>query len=142
MKLELFTLCDFARGEPTGKLYVIGVFDHVFAPQAPVQMPPSAIASRLRFDQLEHGAHKVNVSFMDSDGAKVIPDIGLQMNIQLPPGESTVTANVVVMLPQVSLPRFGEYSIDLTIDARHEGSLPLYVRPPPQTSQAQRQISG
>jgi hypothetical protein len=128
MNLELFTLCDFAKGEPTGKLYIIGTFDHVFAPEAPVPMPPSAIASRLRFGELEQGSHRVAVSFVDSDGVKVIPDITAQMGIQLPPGESTVTVNVVVVLPQIKLPRFGEYSIDLAVDAREEASLPLYVR--------------
>ena len=129
MKLELFTLCDFAKGEATGKLYVIGVFDHVFGPEVPVSMPPSTIAARLRFGELEQGAQKVTVSFVDSDGAKVIPDIGAQMNIQIPAGESTVTVNVVVMLPPIRLPRYGEYSIDLAVGTREEGSLPLYVRP-------------
>jgi hypothetical protein len=135
VKLELFALCDYARSEPTGKLYVIGVFDHFFAPAEPAQMPPSAIASRMRFSQDEAGTHAMRVSFMDSDGVKMIPDIGLQMNVQLPPGESTVTANLVVIMPQINLPRFGEYSIDLAVDSRHEGSFPLYVRLAPQAPQ-------
>ena len=133
MKLELLTLCDYAKGEPTGKLYVIGIFDHIFAQQAPVPAPSCAIAARLRFEAVERGTKNVTVSFVDSDGGRVIPDVNVQMNVEIAPGESTATANVVVMLPQLNLPRFGEYSIDLAVDARLEGSIPLQVkRPPPQ----------
>lgn len=138
MKLELFTLCDYARGEPTGKLYVIGTFDHIFANQEPVPAPPCAIAARLRFDGVEQGVRSVSVAFVDSDGAKVIPDVSVQMKVELPPSETTVTANVVLMLPQLSLPRFGEYSIDLAVDSRLEGSIPLYVRSAPQQNPAPR----
>ena len=132
MKLELLTLCDFAKGEPTGKLYVIGSFDHIFANQAPVTAPMCAIASRLRFEAVEQGAKNVAISFVDSDGGKVIPEVNVQMSVQIPPGESTVAVNVVVMLPHANLPRFGEYSIDLAIDSRLEGSIPLYVQRPTQ----------
>src|SRR5205823_3073989 len=106
MKLELLTLCDFAKGEPTGKLYVIGTFDHIFTPHTPAPSPMCAIASRLRFEAVEQGVKNVTVSFVDSDGTKVIPDVSVQMTVQIPPGESTATANVVVMLPSVNLPRF------------------------------------
>lgn len=134
MKLELFTLCDYARGEPTGKLYIIGIFDHIFVQQTPAPSPACAIAARLRFDSVEKGMKTVTVSFVDSDGARVIPDVSVQMNVEVPAGETTATANVVVMLPQVNLPRYGEYSIDIAVDARLEGSVPLYVQrqaPPP-----------
>jgi hypothetical protein len=137
MKLELLTLCDFAKGEPTGKLYVIGAFDHIFAPQTPVQAPLCAIAARLRFDAVETGTKAVTIAFVDSDGGRVIPDVNMQMRVELPASESSAAANLVVVLPQVNLPRFGEYSIDLTVDARLEGSVPLFVQrpaaPPPAT---------
>jgi hypothetical protein len=29
----------------------------------------------------------------------------------------------------LKLPKFGEYSIDLAIDGRHEASFPLFVKP-------------
>ena len=136
MKLELLTLCDFAKGEPSGKLYVIGSFDHIFSNQTPVAAPMCAIASRLRFDVVERGAKTVTLSFVDADGGKVIPEINMQMNVQFPPGESSVAVNLVIMLPQLNLPKFGEYSIDLAVDLRAEGSIPLFVKKPPQPAAA------
>jgi hypothetical protein len=132
MRLELFTLCDYARGEPNGKLYVIGTFDHLFVPQVPVPLPMCAIAARLRFEADETGQKQLSITFVDSDGGKLIPDLTMQMNVQVAPGESTVTANVVVMLPQITLPRYGEYAIDLIVASKSEGSVPLYVQRPGQ----------
>jgi hypothetical protein len=131
MKVEVFTVCDYAKAETSGKLYVIGVFDHIFAKEAPAPLPPSAIAVRLRFDEFEQGAHQAKLTFVDSDGARIIPEIGLQMNVQIPPGESTATANVVVVLPQMHLPRFGDYAVDLMFDTKVEATAPLYVRAVP-----------
>ena len=130
MKLELLTLCDYAKGESTGKLYVIGAFDHIFAQQTPVSAPMCAIAARLRFDAVETGTKNVTVSFVDSDGGRVIPDVSMQMRVDAPATESSAAANIVVVLPQVNLPRFGEYAIDVTVDARLEGSIPLFVQRP------------
>lgn len=132
MKLELLSLCDYARGEPNGKLYVIGIFDRIYGPAVPLTAPPCAIAARLRFEAIERGIRTVTVSFVDSDGVRVIPDMSVQMNVQVPAGERPASVNVVVMLTQVNLPRYGEYAIDLAVDSRLEGSIPLYVQRPVQ----------
>lgn len=130
MKLELLALCDYAKGEPNGKLYIIGIFDHIYAQQMPTPAPFCAIAARLRFEAIERGNKKVTISFVDSDGTRVMPDMNVQMSVDVPAGESSATANVVVMLTQLNLPRYGEYAIDLAVDARIEGSIPLYVQRP------------
>src|SRR4051812_11355288 len=80
MKLELLTLCDFAKGESSGKLYIIGAFDHIYATQEPVTAPMCAIAARIRFEAAERGQKQVTISFVDSDGGRVIPDVTMQMS--------------------------------------------------------------
>lgn len=134
MKIEIFTLCDYARSEPTGKLYVIGTFDHMFSHTEPIQYPLFAIAARIRFERIEQGSKTVTLAFVDADGAKIMPDINAQLLVQVPPDESTATLNFVVVIPQISLRQFGEYGVDLAVDGRQEGSIPLYIRraPPPQ----------
>ena len=37
-------------------------------------------------------------------------------------------------IQRLRLPRFGEYSIDLAVDGRQEGTLPLYVKKRPEPS--------
>jgi hypothetical protein len=33
-----------------------------------------------------------------------------------------------MVIPQIKLPRFGDYQIDLTVDDKVEASIPLHVR--------------
>jgi hypothetical protein len=128
MKVEIFTVCDAATSDSGGKLNVLGSFDRINAASVPVTHPLCALAIKMRFERLEEGQKRVRISFMDSDGKPVMPTLDAATQVQFPPGEDTVTACVVLQIQQLKLPNFGEYSIDLAIDGRHEASIPLFVR--------------
>lgn len=128
MKVELFTLCDFAQAEPTGKMNIIGTFDRILAKEAPIVRSVFAVAARFRFEAYEEGARSVALSFIDSDGQRVMPLLRAQFNIKVQTSEPSATLNYVMVIPQIKLPRFGDYQIDLAVDDKVEASLPLYVR--------------
>jgi hypothetical protein len=127
MKVEIFTLCDAATTDAGGKLNILGSFDRLGAKEAPVTHPQCALAIKLRFERLEEGPKRIRISFVDSDGASVMPTLDTASRVQFPEGESSMTACLVLVLQQLKLPRFGEYSIDLAVDDRHEASIPLIV---------------
>ena len=63
-----------------------------------------------------------------------MPTLDAATQVMFPPDEHSVTACLVLQIQQLKLPNFGEYSIDLGVDGRHEASIPLFVRqavPPP-----------
>ena len=126
MQLEIFTLCDAAT-EHAGKLNIIGTFDSLRGFEAPISHPQCAIAGRLRFEQIEEGEHRVLLTFADEDGKIVMPKFDQTMTVNFAPGQRTVTSHFVILIQQVRLPKFGEYTIDLAVDGRQLGSLPLYV---------------
>jgi hypothetical protein len=128
MKVEIFTLCDFAQAEPTGKMNIVGTFDRILAKEAPVNRAVFAVAARLRFEAHEEGAKTVALSFIDSDGQRVIPLLRAQFNLKVQANEATATLNYVMVIPQIKFARFGDYQIDLAIDDKVEASIPLYVR--------------
>ncbi len=130
MKVEIFTLCDAATADAGGKLNILGSFDRINANAIPVTHPLCALAIKMRFERLEEGPKRVRISFMDSDGQAVMPTLDANTQVMFPPDEHSVTACLVLQLQQLKLPNFGEYSIDLGIDGRHEASIPLFVRPP------------
>ena len=136
MKVEIFSLCDFASVDASGKQNLIGVFDTIFAREAPIIYGLCALAVRIRFDRIEEGPKKVRASFVDEDGNSVLPVMETQVRVQPAPQAPSAIAQVVLIMSQIKLPNFGEYSIDLAVDGRHEASIPLYVRkmqtPPPQ----------
>ncbi|MGI9086376.1 MAG: DUF6941 family protein [Chthoniobacterales bacterium] len=128
MKVEIFTLCDAATVDSGGKLNVLGSFDRINAATTPVTHPLCSLAMKVRFERLEEGDKRIRISFVDSDGKAVMQTLEAGSRIQFPPNESTVTACFVLQIQQMKLPNFGEYSIDLAVDGRHEASIPLFVK--------------
>ena len=126
MKVEIFTLCDAAT-DSGGKLNILGSFDHIWANNIPATHPLCAIAARIRFARIEEGNHKLKVTFADVDGKLVLPGLEASLAIRFGPDAPTIATNVVLCIQKIKLETFGEYTIDLAIDGRHEGSIPLYV---------------
>jgi hypothetical protein len=128
MKVEIFTLCDAATSDAGGKLSLLGSFDRLNALSTPVTHPLCSLAIKMRFERLEEGQKRIAISFVDSDGVAVMPTLDAATQVSFPPDDSSVTACLVLQIQQLKLPNFGEYSIDLAIDGRHEASIPLFVK--------------
>jgi len=127
MHLELFTLCDYAA-DYGGKLNIIGIFDTLGAEQVPAVHPQCAIAAKMRFERIEEGSKTVKISIADEDGKPALPAIECPVQVVAQKDAPSVSINVVLNIERLKLESFGEYTIDLAVDGRHEGSLPLYVR--------------
>jgi hypothetical protein len=127
MNVDVFTLCDFAQNTPGNKMNIVGTFNRIFAKQTPAVHPLCALAVLMRFQQIEQGTKNIRVSIIDSDGRQVVPTMNAQLNVQINPNESDASVPLAVVIQQISLPRFGEYSVDLAVDGRQEASIPLYV---------------
>lgn len=128
MKVELFALCDFAA-DYAGKLNVVGIFDSIFTRQMPAVHPHCCLAVKLRFDKIEEGAKKLRLSISDDDGKPVLPAIEIGITVAMPPEARTNAIQVVANIGGMKVEAYGEYAIDLAVDGRHEGSIPLFVRP-------------
>ncbi len=126
MKVEIFALCD-AAVDYGGKLSLLGAFDGIFAREAPVQHPQCAIAIRLRVSRSEEGPHRLEFAIIDADGHRIVPPIGANFEVRLPPQRETMAINLVLNIHQLKFERFDDYAIDLSIDGRQEASLPLVV---------------
>lgn len=127
MKVELFALCDYAA-DYGGKLTVVGIFDTIFARQMPAVHAHCCLAVKLRFEKIEEGQKRVRLTIADDDGKPVLPAMEIPINVAMPPDARTNTIQVVANIGGMKIERFGEYSIDLALDGRHEGSIPLFAR--------------
>jgi hypothetical protein len=128
MKVDIFTLCQFANSEKGGNLNIIGAFQGFQLRQLPVVLPLCALAIRMRFEKVEEGPKKIRISIIDADGKAVMPTLQAEMAVKVGANSSTATVPLVLLIQPLKLPNFGEYSIDLAIDGRQEASTPLYVR--------------
>ena len=127
MKVELFALCDFAA-DYGGKLTVVGTFDSIFAKQMPAVHPHCCLAVKLRFEKIEEGQKRVRLSISDDDGKAVLPPMEIPINVAMPKDARSNTIQVVANIAGMKIETYGEYSIDLALDGRHEGSIPLFAR--------------
>ena len=127
MKVELFAICDAAT-DYNGRLNMLGIIDSIWAEKVPAVHPQCAVAVRLRFQKIEEGMHTVRTSMVNADGSAVVKPVEAEVNVQFQAAVGSAASNMILNLHGIRFAEFGEYSIDLAVDSRHEASLPLYIR--------------
>lgn len=125
MKLEIFTLCDSAV-DYSGKLCVLGAFDHIRAKEAPHVVPLCSVVARMRFHRIEEGNHTLRVTLADEDGKTIVPNVEAQVGVRFGNKSQSATFNLIMQINGLKLDTFGEYTVDLAVDGVHQGSIPLY----------------
>lgn len=126
MKVDIFTLCDFANVDAAGKMNIIGSFDRMNAMIVPVVHPLCCLAIKIRFERLEEGLKRLRIAFIDADGRQVM-GVETQAQVLFPTGQASASWPFVIVMPQLLLSNFGEYLIDLAVDGRQEASILLFV---------------
>jgi len=127
MNVELFTICEAATDQQ-GKVNILGTFDSIQGGAIPVVHPHCAVVVRLRFAKSEEGEHLIKINIIDEDGKPVVPPFETKGNVRfgnIP--RTTIAVNMILNLQGLKFASFGEYAVDLSVDGRHEASLPLTV---------------
>ena len=134
MDIQVAVLCDAAT-DNAGKLNILGTFDTIYTNQFPAVHPQCAIALRMSFNKIEDGHHKVKLSFVDEDGKPVMPNIDIPIDVAVPDDTIFISRNFLINIQQLKFEKSGLYSIDIAVDGRQEGSIPLLVKKAPQPPQ-------
>ena len=129
MDIQMAILCD-AAADYNGKLSVLGTFDTIYTTQMPATHPQCSIAIRMTFNKVEEGAHKVKLNFVDEDGKPVMPAIEMPIEVAVPDETIFLSRNFIVNIQKLKFEKEGLYSIDIAVDGRQEGSIPLLVKIP------------
>jgi hypothetical protein len=127
MTIQVAVLCDAAT-DYNGKLNLLGTFDTIYTPQLPAQHPQCSIATRIAFDRMEEGQHKLVVNFVDEDGQPIMHSMDVSVDATFPPDATFISRNFIINIQQLNLEKTGLYSIDLSIDGRALASIPLAVK--------------
>jgi hypothetical protein len=130
MDIQVAVLCDAAT-DNAGKLNILGTFDTIFAHQFPAVHPQCSIALRFTFNKVEEGQHKLRLNFVDEDGRPVMPPVEIPVEVAMPDETIFLSRNFVVNIQKLKFDTEGLYSIDIGMDNRQEGSIPLLVRKAP-----------
>ena len=134
MDIQTAVLCDAAT-DNNGKLNILGTFDTIYTSQLPAIHPQCSIALRMTFSKVEEGPHKVKLNFVDEDGKSVMPPIEIPFDVAVPEETIFLSRNFIVNIQKLKFEKEGLYSIDIAVDGRQEGSIPLLVKiPSPQNT--------
>jgi hypothetical protein len=131
MRIEIFTLCDYASINGGG-LSICNVIQRIFAPKMPVGIHQFYAVARIRFDRNEEGQHEIRFTLVDDDGKQIVPPLTRSCNPQFVQDESTASVQCFFEIRQIALPHFGEYEAQLAVNGNHQMSVPVYVKPIPQ----------
>lgn len=141
MDIQVAVLCDAAT-DYNGKLNLLGAFDTIFTAQLPAVHPQCSIALRMTFNKVEEGAHNIKLNFVDEDGKLMMPSIPIAMEVAVPDDTIFVSRNFIVNIQQLKFEKTGLYSIDIAMDGRQEGSVPLLVKQMPAQGQPAQETPG
>ncbi len=126
MEVQILSLCDAATISG-GKINILGIFDQIFAPAEPVAAPPCAVVIRMTFEKIEQGNKALRLAFIDAEGVQIMPNLDASVQVQVPEQAPYATVQVVLAIPQLVLPRFGEYAVALAVNDREEQRTPLHL---------------
>ena len=127
MNIQVAVLCDAAT-EDNGKLNLLGAFDTIFAPQLPAVHPQCAVALRVTFMSGDEGDHKLKLNFVDADGKSIMPPIEIPVAVSLPDDAHFLTRNFIVNSQQLKFAEEGLYSVDVRLDDKSQGNIPLQIK--------------
>jgi hypothetical protein len=126
-------LCDAASQGADGKLHALGIgISQIRAQQVPAQHPKLALAAEIAYAPDEAGPKALAIRLIDADGGNIIPPIDGQLVFGPAEGTLTPVAHIVVELNMITFPKYGRYSVELSVGGESAASMPLEVLPAPQ----------
>ena len=127
MNIQVAVLCDAAT-EDNGKLNLLGSFDTIYAPLLPAVHPQCAVALRVTFMSGDEGARQLKLNFVNADGRAIMPPIDIPVAVALPDDVHFLTRNFIVNIQQLKFAEAGLYSVDVRLDDKSQGNIPLSVK--------------
>jgi hypothetical protein len=132
MNIDIFTYCDFAAFY-SGRLCITGATDVLWAAQMPLKMSLGYIVVKGRFILADEGTHTIKTSLIDQDGKLIISPPSTQAVVQFDKTKKNEikTHYHIDQISNFSLPKYGEYSLELLFDGNEIASIPFCVLPAP-----------
>ena len=134
MQVDFAFICDYA--EATNKINALGIgFDTIVSGKMPTRHPTFFLVVQIRANVVESGEKNFEVHLIDEDGKEIIPALKGKLNIPRPPSGTESTGRLALRFDGVEFPRYGAYSIHMTVEGHEMVRIALRVSQPPAVSQ-------
>lgn len=132
MHLDFAVVADYALVDQTGKVSVLGIFQHIWVQQFPAMHPRLHLVLRLKGKRTEIGEHRVQIRLADEAGAEILGGSGSITFAEPPAGVTEIEAPAILAF-DVPFAHPGMYRFEISIDGERAAEVPLSVSqmPPP-----------
>ena len=132
MHVDFAVVADYALVDQSGKLSVLGIFQHIWVQQYPAMHPRLHLVLRLKGKRTEVGEHAVQIRLLDEQGNESLGGSGSVMFAEPPAGITEIEAGAILVF-DVPFPHGGAYRFEITIDGEQKAAVPVTVSqlPPP-----------
>src|SRR5206468_2420739 len=130
--LDFAVVADYALVDQSGKMSVLGIFQHIWVQQFPAMHPRLHLVLRLKGKRTEIGEHGVQIRLSDESDTELLGGSGT-VNFAEPPAGVTEIEAAAVLVFDVPFPHAGQYRFEITVDGERKASVPITVSQlPPQ----------
>ncbi len=130
MDIDLALTADAATIDSSGKLNLLGVFDHLSVGHLPTQHDHIALVMRLFGSATDAGQYQITITLSAPSGKEML---NLNGQINVAPGPRSVETGMrvphIINLNGVVFEEAGTHTFAISIDGRHQTTLPLTVVP-------------
>jgi hypothetical protein len=133
MHLDFSVVADYALVDQSGKISVLGIFQHIWVQQFPAMHPRLHLVLRLKGRRTEIGEHAVHIRLVDEQGVEILGGSGSVTFAEPPAGVTEIEAAAILVF-DVPFPHPGVYKFAITLDGKGAAEVPITVSQMPQPS--------
>jgi len=133
MHLDFAVVADYALVDQSGKISVLGIFQHIWVQQFPAMHPRLHLVLRLKGRRTEIGEHAVHIRLVDDHGVEILGGSGSVTFAEPPAGVTEIEAAAILVF-DVPFPHHGVYKFAITLDGESAAEVPITVSQMPQPS--------
>src|SRR5258705_14000569 len=130
MHLDFAVVADYALVDQTGKMSVLGIFQHIWVPQFPAMHPRLHLVLRLKGRRTEVGEHQVQIKLLDDADGELLGGSGT-VNFAEPPAGVTEIEAAAVLVFDGPFPPPGQYRFPTTLGGEPQAKVPIPLSPMP-----------
>lgn len=126
MDVSLAVCCDAANVSREGKLNLLGIFNSIHAAEFPCTHPHLALVLRVEARIGEEGVYPLEIQLVDEDGQQLF-DINGQLSLQGAEPGRPMTAQTIMDINNLQLPRPGTYAFEIFLAEHHTRSVAIHA---------------
>lgn len=126
MEITLAVCCDAANVSREGKLNLLGIFNSIHAAEFPCTHPHLALVLRVEARLGEEGTYPLEIRLVDEDGQQLF-HINGQLSLQGAEPGRPMTAQTIMDINNLQLPRPGTYAFEVRLDGRRSRSVDIHA---------------